>query len=253
MYFANFWQIYVYSCWFSANLYIFVPDLHAFLLWDQSHKNHFYGTGPLILGPVHLIWDRSPDSRNSIQFIYYSCEYVIMRFYIFEVFSISAQLCRPEAPSTWMLQKLSLSMWVNLLNFLRTICQLCVTCSSRDCFCGKGQSTTTTTIATKIWPLICLPWWSSLGWKSTFCWTSLSSKIAPSPHVLRKSSNRWSLSWTKERRRLRKRKLPWMLKWTNSSIFSTASASSFSAVKLVVLVTVSWRSIWVAAVPKISK
>ena len=30
--------------------------------WDQSHKNHFYGTGPLILGPVLLNWDRSPGN-----------------------------------------------------------------------------------------------------------------------------------------------------------------------------------------------
>ena len=144
---ADFQQICIYLC---------LIYMHFF--YGTGPIKITFGTGPLILGPVHLIWDRSPDSRNSIQFIYYSCEYVIMRFYIFEVFSISAQLCRPEAPSTWMLQKLSLSMWVNLLNFLRTICQLCVTCSSRDCFCGKGQSTTTTTIATKIWPLICLPW-----------------------------------------------------------------------------------------------
>ena len=28
------------------------------LIWDRSHKNHFYGTSPLILGPAELIWDR---------------------------------------------------------------------------------------------------------------------------------------------------------------------------------------------------
>ena len=47
---------------FSPIFSEFVPDLHRFLLWDRSHKNHFYGTGPLILGPVHLIWDRSPGN-----------------------------------------------------------------------------------------------------------------------------------------------------------------------------------------------
>jgi len=30
------------------------------IVWDRSHKNHFYGTGPVILGPVPLNWDRSP-------------------------------------------------------------------------------------------------------------------------------------------------------------------------------------------------
>ena len=47
---ADFQQICAYLC----RIYM------DFFLWDRSQKNHFYGTGPLILGPVHLIWDRSP-------------------------------------------------------------------------------------------------------------------------------------------------------------------------------------------------
>ena len=62
---ADFQQICIYLC---------LIYMHFF--YGTGPIKITFGTGPLILGPVHLIWDRSPDSRNSIQFIYYSCEYI---------------------------------------------------------------------------------------------------------------------------------------------------------------------------------
>ena len=47
---------------FSVVLWNFMDFYGEIIVWDRSHKNHFYGTGPVILGPVPLNWDRSPTN-----------------------------------------------------------------------------------------------------------------------------------------------------------------------------------------------
>ena len=47
---------------FSVVLWNFMNFYGEIFVWDRSHKNHFYGTGPMILGPVPLNWDRSPGN-----------------------------------------------------------------------------------------------------------------------------------------------------------------------------------------------